>query len=129
MSFFSPEKVDDLIPVLTPLIERLWEFRRRLAIMLLEDDPLLRRGRGAPRARATEHRAAGERAASLHAELIRMIGRIEAYGCVVKDLDLGLLDFPALRGGRPVFLCWKAGEAAVTHWHGTDESFAERKLL
>jgi len=129
MSFFSPEKVDDLIPVLTPLVEELWRLRRELAITLLEEDPVLRRVRSGPRGSTTEHRATAQRVSNVHAELIRVIGRIETYGCIVKDLDLGLLDFPALRGGKRVFLCWKAGEAAVTHWHGTDESFAERKLL
>jgi hypothetical protein len=44
-------------------------------------------------------------------------------------MDLGLLDFPALRDGRPVFLCWKAGEAALVYWHGTDETFLDRKSL
>jgi hypothetical protein len=60
---------------------------------------------------------------------VRLINRIEAHGCVVKDIDLGLLDFPSMREGRPVYLCWKAGEVELTHWHGTDESFADRKLL
>jgi len=128
MSFFSPDKIDDLIPVLTPLLEQLWQLRRELAITLLEEDPALR-VRSGPRGSTTEHRAAARRIVNLRAELIRMIGRIEAYGCVVKDLDLGLLDFPALRDGRPVFLCWKAGEPSVQHWHATDETFAERKPL
>ena len=57
------------------------------------------------------------------------MNRIEAYGCVVKNLDLGLLDFPALRDGRPIYLCWKAGESTLGHWHGTDEGFANRKPL
>ena len=65
----------------------------------------------------------------LKAEIVRLINRIEAHGCVVKDIDLGLLDFPSMREGRPVYLCWKAGEIELTHWHGTDESFADRKLL
>ena len=44
-------------------------------------------------------------------------------------LDLGLLDFPALRDGRPIYLCWKAGEPQIAHWHGTDETFVDRKPL
>ncbi len=125
MSFFSPQKVDGLIPVLEPLVERVWQLRRELAIAQLEQDPALQRARGGLRASTAEPTPA----AHLRAELIRAVRRIEAYGCVVKDIDLGLLDFPALRAGRPVFLCWKAGEAAVTHWHGTDEGFASRKPL
>ncbi|MDQ2908463.1 MAG: DUF2203 domain-containing protein [Candidatus Eremiobacteraeota bacterium] len=129
MSFFSPEKVDALIPILGPLVERLWKLRRELAIKLLEDDPALRQARGGPRASTTEQRADSQQVAQLRSDLIRAIRRIESYGCVVKDIDLGLLDFPALHGGKPVFLCWKAGEEAVAHWHGTDEAFAQRKPL
>jgi hypothetical protein len=60
---------------------------------------------------------------------VHLINRIEAYGCVVKDIDLGLLDFPSIREGRPIYLCWKAGEPQLSHWHGTDESFMDRKPL
>jgi hypothetical protein len=63
------------------------------------------------------------------AEIVRIINRIEAYGCLVKDIDLGLVDFPSMRDGRAVYLCWKAGEARITHWHGMDEGFADRKAL
>jgi hypothetical protein len=63
------------------------------------------------------------------AEIVRIINRIEAYGCIVKDIDLGLIDFPSMRDGRAVYLCWKAGEERITHWHGMDESFADRKEL
>jgi hypothetical protein len=125
MKLFSPEKANALIPVLAPLIEELWAKRRELAIKLLENDPALRTKRppGAERTRSPR------RFTELKAEIVRLINRIESHGCVVKDLDLGLLDFPAVREGRPIYLCWKAGEAHIMHWHGTDESFADRKPL
>ncbi|MBV8152292.1 MAG: DUF2203 domain-containing protein [Candidatus Eremiobacteraeota bacterium] len=122
MKLFSPEKANALIPVVTPLIDELWTKRRELAIRLLEDDPALRR----PTVR-TERRT--KKFTELKAEIVRLINRIESYGCVVKDLDLGLLDFPALREGRPIYLCWKAGETQIAHWHGTDEAFVDRKTL
>ena len=129
MSFFSPEKVDALIPVLAPLLDELWAKRRELAIKLLEQDPELRKAGGRAGAPAAERRGETRRSIELKAEVVRIIGRIEAYGCVMKDIDLGLLDFPALRNGVPVFLCWKAGETTVAHWHGTDETFRNRKSL
>ena len=104
--------------------------RRELAIRLLESDPALR-GRhrfGAP-ATSLERRGEARRCTELKAEIVRAINRIEAHGCVMKDLDLGLLDFPAAREGQPVYLCWKAGEPAIAHWHGTDETFVDRKPL
>jgi hypothetical protein len=52
---------------------------------------------------------------------------IDSIGVQVKDLDIGLLDFPCEVEGRTVLLCWKLGESSITHWHGTDEGFASRK--
>ncbi|HEX4489327.1 MAG TPA: DUF2203 domain-containing protein [Terriglobales bacterium] len=57
------------------------------------------------------------------------LGEIDATGVQVKDLDMGLLDFPCQVEGRTVLLCWKLGETGITHWHGTDEGFAGRKPI
>jgi hypothetical protein len=54
---------------------------------------------------------------------------IAAMGVQVKDLDIGLLDFPCEVDGQVVLLCWKLGEKAITHWHGVSEGFAGRKLI
>jgi hypothetical protein len=48
-------------------------------------------------------------------------------GVEVKDLDIGLLDFPCEVDGQIVLLCWKLGEKGITHWHGVSEGFAGRK--
>ncbi|MFN2472091.1 MAG: DUF2203 domain-containing protein [Gaiellaceae bacterium] len=61
--------------------------------------------------------------------LARCVDRIQARGVLVKDLDTGLLDFPARRGGEDVLLCWRPGEPDVAWWHGEDEGFADRKPL
>jgi len=57
------------------------------------------------------------------------LAEIDATGVQVKDLDIGLLDFPCQVEGRTVLLCWKLGEKGITHWHGTDEGFAGRKPI
>ena len=57
------------------------------------------------------------------------VAEISAAGVQVKDLDMGLLDFPCRVDERIVLLCWKLGEKSITHWHGTDEGFAGRKLI
>jgi hypothetical protein len=57
------------------------------------------------------------------------LAEIDSIGVQVKDLDIGLLDFPCEVEGKTVLLCWKMGEKAITHWHGTDEGFAGRKLI
>jgi hypothetical protein len=57
------------------------------------------------------------------------LAEIDSIGVQVKDLDIGLLDFPCEVEGRIVLLCWKMGEESITHWHGTDEGFAGRKRI
>ena len=55
--------------------------------------------------------------------------RIHDYGCQVKDLDIGLLDFPSLYHGEEVCLCWRLGEHRIEFWHGVDEGFRGRKPI
>jgi hypothetical protein len=70
---------------------------------------------------------------SLHDEaaehLVEIVNRIQDSGVVVKDLDVGLVDFPSLLDGEEIYLCWKLGEEHVGFWHGIDEGFAGRKPL
>ena len=57
------------------------------------------------------------------------IERISSTGCVVKDLDIGLLDFPTLINNEEVYLCWRLGEERILFWHRQDEGFTARKPI
>ena len=57
------------------------------------------------------------------------VAEIDATGVQVKDLDIGLLDFPCVVGEDVILLCWKLGEDKITHWHGQEEGFAGRKPI
>jgi hypothetical protein len=128
--YFSREDVEALIPDLTLLMgevmdrhgemselgERVKEERTRLGMV----------GGGMPSASWREHSARLER---LTLEVQQRLNRIVAMGGVPKDLGLGLVDFPHLREGREVNLCWKHGERAIRFWHGLDEGYAARKPL
>ena len=57
------------------------------------------------------------------------LAEIDAAGVQVKDLDIGLLDFPCEVDGSTVLLCWKLGEKGITHWHTVSEGFAGRKPI
>jgi hypothetical protein len=57
------------------------------------------------------------------------LAEIDSIGVQVKDLDIGLLDFPCEVEGEIILLCWKLGEQSITHWHGTREGFAGRKPI
>src|SRR5215213_960782 len=62
--------------------------------------------------------------------VVRAVQELERLGVLVKDLDRGLVDFPALRrDGEEVLLCWQVGEDEIAYWHGLDDGFAGRKTL
>jgi hypothetical protein len=63
------------------------------------------------------------------AKLKRIFESFEELGCIVKDLDIGLVDFPALYHGQEVYLCWRLGETDIRFWHGIDEGFAGRRAI
>ena len=65
----------------------------------------------------SEHDGAAER-------LVEVVNRIQETGVVVKDLDVGLVDFPSMLEGEEIYLCWKLGEDHIDFWHGVDEGFS-----
>jgi hypothetical protein len=76
-----------------------------------------------PSAAGAERRRLEAAAASLR----QAMAAIDAIGCQVKDLDIGLIDFPSLYRSEEVCLCWKLGEPEILHWHRADEGFTGRK--
>jgi hypothetical protein len=128
--YFTPEEANEALVTVRPLAEDLVAHRRM--------------HREAQEARAElARRIAGDggdfdvrRLAALESDvkreaavLARCVARIQELGVLVKDLDRGLVDFPALRGNEEVLLCWQVGEDEVAHWHGLEEGFAGRRPL
>jgi hypothetical protein len=62
-------------------------------------------------------------------ELSRAVGQLQAVDIVLRDVDRGLVDFPALRDGEEVYLCWLLDEDEIRFWHGPDAGFAGRRPL
>ena len=62
-------------------------------------------------------------------ELMQSIAELEDLGIIIRDIDAGLVDFPADKFGDKVFLCWKYGESEIEYWHGISEGFGGRKPL
>jgi hypothetical protein len=123
---YTLAEANSSLPRLGPRIERLRRLRdeARRARELL--DILWRRLEGGEPVLA----AIGERQRDLDGfveEFSRVAREIEALGVIVRDLDLGLVDFPARLRGRPIFLCWKSGEPEIAFWHRPDEGYAGRK--
>ena len=62
-------------------------------------------------------------------KLQHMLRIFDEIGCVVKDLEIGLIDFPTLYRGREVYLCWKLDEPDIGFWHAVEDGFAGRKPI
>jgi len=129
--YFTPAEVEALIPTLTEIIEHLQAFHAELTMarerLQTEQQRITMSGGGVLDARGwREDTAAIER---LTGRIQARLQEINRLGGVPKDLGLGLVDFPHLRHGEVVNLCWKYGERAITHWHSLDEGFTARKPL
>ncbi|HVB33199.1 MAG TPA: DUF2203 domain-containing protein [Patescibacteria group bacterium] len=116
-----------IVPLLTEAIEhrgRVLHFERRLAALAqriqFSGGLALRR----EKAQSLRHGFDGA------SEKMRAaVEEIEASGCQVKDLDLGLIDFPGQMNGEDVFWCWRLGEDRIRFWHRQSEGFAGRKPI
>jgi hypothetical protein len=72
---------------------------------------------------------AQQRLDALQEEFGDLVGRLEARGVILRDLDMGLVDFPTVAGHAEVYLCWRLGESSIAFWHGLGEGYAGRKPL
>lgn len=132
MRLFTPEEANAELARLRPLLERVVEEHRAL-------------GKNAAELQAAREVAAGnggridsaqvarlqEAVSRTAAEVAGLVEELQGAGVQVKDLDRGLIDFPARHpgSGETVLLCFELGEPAVEHWHDLEEGFAGRKRL
>jgi hypothetical protein len=132
MRRFTPEEANAALPDVRELVERLVDQRRSLLALgeELEAMQALIGGNGGSLdpTRAAELQEAVARAA---AALAGFVDELHEFGVQVKDLDRGLIDFPASHPGtgETVLLCWELGEPSVAYWHDLEEGFAGRKPL
>ena len=129
--YFNPDDVEALIPKLTELVERVRTAHAEVQTVrerLEGERQRLTLAGGGVLDRAG-WRADSQRLESATKEAQAVLDEIHAMGGVVKDVGLGLVDFPHLRDGRVVNLCWKFGESHVRWWHGLDEGYGTRKPL
>jgi len=104
--FFTPKQANEFLPQVKETVERSIAIKKEADA--LKDE--------------AEMTDAMER-------LGKEIQKLEELGCVLKDLNIGLLDFPAVRLGVRVWLCWKLGEENVAFWHDLHEGYAGRKAV
>ena len=128
--YFTLEEANQAVAELRPVVEQMVEHRKRFLEAQVRRGALTEQagsngGDLTPADFAEVETELEEEATSLAV----CIERIQSAGAQVKDLDEGLLDFPALREGEEILLCWRLGEDEIEFWHGAEEGFAGRKPL
>ena len=124
---FRLEEANAFVPRLESLVARL----QRGALQLQEEMTRLASETGVAVADLTAEELVRRRptARTLIEELDGIVREIEASGAHLKDVKLGLIDFPTERDGEIIYLCWQSGEPEVAFWHRTEEGFAGRQPL
>jgi len=127
---FTRAEAEALLPRLGPLLEGLRAMSQELAGGMARYEALRAKMRGNGHAHQGEFQALGVRLRELRGAMEARIREIAALGVLVKDPTSGLIDFPTLRDGRTVYLCWRLGEGErIRHWHEVDAGFAGRQPL
>jgi hypothetical protein len=121
--YFTVEEANALLPELEPLVGRLLELRAQVSVESRQLTGLLSDLRSDVGGVEASH-LVGE-----FAEIEELVGRVGAYGCVLKSLEAGLLDFLCERDGRDVFLCWRYGEPAIQYFHELHSGYQGRRPL
>ena len=128
---FTLPEAQSLIPRLDGLLRRAVEVKAKYqeadqVIQAMSQRVQMMGGMIVDRDRAVD---ASNRRSELATELRSIVEEVQEFGCVVKDLDTGLIDFPTLLRGEEVYLCWKLGETSIGFWHGVNEGFRGRKSI
>jgi hypothetical protein len=130
MRHFTPEEANAELVHVRPLVEKLVATRQEHAAALERQEELEHKirgnGGGIPPA---ELASATAEVDGFARRLARLVDEIGSHGAQVKDLDTGLVDFPALHHGETVLLCWQLGEDEIAWWHREEDGFAGRRPL
>ncbi len=126
---FSREEADALLPQIAPLLTQIRDLNRkndntRSAVKELQST-LKTNGHSLDVDMARLSQALQNTGAAIN----ELIERVASVGVEVKDLEMGLVDFPGERDGREVYLCWKLGEERVSFWHDLNTGYASRQPL
>ncbi|MBN2116808.1 MAG: DUF2203 domain-containing protein [Anaerolineales bacterium] len=121
--YFTLQEANETLDTIRPLMEDVQQIRRKI----LEDQP---------EAWPAIEKSAGNGGNRALSNMVQdferfdaLIHRIQQAGVLIKDVNLGLLDFPALKDGREVYLCWQYGEGEIAFWHEVEAGFAGRQPI
>lgn len=121
--YFTLAEANNAIRVIRPLMDEIQEIRREILARQPDVWPVVERSAG---------NGGSQVASRLVQEFERLdalVHRVQDTGALFKDINLGLLDFPALKDGREVYLCWKYGEDDIAYWHEVEAGYAGRQPI
>jgi hypothetical protein len=121
--YFTLEEANALLPEIKPMVSQLLERRAKIVSARKEIIELLRSARSD---------IGGREASELVQDFIfieKLGKKVRSYGVILKDLNVGLVDFLSLRDGREVYLCWRYGEPEVQFYHELHGGFAGREHI
>ncbi|MCL4489314.1 MAG: DUF2203 domain-containing protein [Chloroflexi bacterium] len=123
MKTFTVQEADALLPQIEALLDDLSQVRAQIVAEGAKLESILKHAAG----------DGGSKAGSEYVLLLQhfnaALTAIQDFGCELKDLEQGLVDFPSYRGKELVYLCWKRGEDRIRFWHALDSGFAARQPL
>ena len=121
--YFTLQEANEALKTIRPLMDEVQAIRRKILANQPEAWPAIEKsaGNGGNKALSTLVQDFGRFDALIH--------QIQGKGAQIKDVNIGLLDFPALRDGREVYLCWKHGEGNIAFWHEIEAGFAGRQPI
>lgn len=129
--YFSLREAERLIPEVDKAIRHAIRVKDDYQLVEIEFQKFMARIQmmGGSRINRDDVISLRERRETLATRLREAIKSIQDFGCQIKDLDIGLIDFPTRYKGVEVLLCWKLGERGITWWHGEEEGFRGRKPI
>ncbi len=130
---FTVSEADALLPKVRPLIEQLQELQRSIAKTNEQLDEMVAKlagGNGYPIHSVKDQiKTLTKHQLQLIETFQSALQQLEGLGCMLKDLNIGLIDFYGTRNGQPILLCWKMGEDRIQFWHPLEDGYAGRQPL
>jgi hypothetical protein len=128
---FNLDRAERLLPKVEQLLRIALEEKSRISTLGREQAKMIERiiVQGGTRVNPAQFSTCKQGKEEAAARLRQTAEEIESLGCLLKDLDIGLVDFPSKLGDRELYLCWKLGEPHIQFWHYVEEGFAGRKPL
>jgi len=120
---FTIQEADAALSIIRPLLAEMLKIRQEILDAQPEIWPVVEKAAG----------NGGSKAANLVEQqfkrLDELIHQLQSSGAILKDINIGLVDFLSMRDGQEIYLCWQYGEEEIRYWHEIDSGFAGRELL